>query len=303
MLKYFSVCSGIESATVAWKSLGWEPIGFSEIAPFPCAVLKHHYPNVYNFGDIKNYNKWEIKDATDIVVAGTPCQSFSLGGERKGLDDERGELAIKFFEIVQRLNPKWIIWENVHGVLSSGKGKDFGFFLSKMGECGYGFAYRIFDSQYFGIPQRRRRLFVIGYRGDWRPSAAVLFDKESLRRDSAKSRKKRQRIASIVEKSIGDSLPKTVGTICADTHSGAYSGQDAYTGRIIPHNGNSVRRLTVRECERLQGFPDDYSLISWKKRPPEECPDGPRLKAIGNSIPVPVMNWIGRRIDAVCKLI
>ena len=193
-MKFLSVCSGIEAASVAWGALGWEAVGFSEIEAFPSAVLRHHYPAVPNLGDMTKYQEWEI-ERPDVLVGGTPCQSFSVAGLRKGLADPRGNLALVYCGILDRFRPKWFVWENVPGVLSSGGGRDFGSFLGAVAELGYGFAYRVLDAQFFGVPQRRRRVFVVGYLGDWRPAAAVLFERESLRRDTAPSREKGQEVA------------------------------------------------------------------------------------------------------------
>ena len=196
-MNYLSVCSGIEAATVAWHDLGWKPVGFSEIEPFPSAVLSHHYPTVPNLGDMTRYKEWNIEHP-DILVGGTPCQSFSVAGLRKGLADPRGNLALVYCGILDHFRPQWFVWENVPGVLSSSGGRDFGSFLGALAELGYGFAYRVLDAQFFGVAQRRRRVFVVGYLGDWRPAAAVLFERESLRRDTAPSREKGQRIAPCV---------------------------------------------------------------------------------------------------------
>ena len=197
MMKYLSVCSGIEAATVAWHDLGWKPVGFSEIEPFPSAVLAHHYPTIPNLGDMTRYKEWNIEHP-DILVGGTPCQSFSVAGLRKGLADPRGNLALVYCGILDHFRPQWFVWENVPGVLSSNGGRDFGSFLGALAELGYGFAYRVLDAQFFGVAQRRRRVFVVGYLGDWRPPAAVLFERESLRRDTAPSREKGERIAPCV---------------------------------------------------------------------------------------------------------
>jgi DNA (cytosine-5)-methyltransferase 1 len=175
-------------AAVAWHPLGWVPAFFSEIEKFPRAVLQHHYPNVPLHGDFTTI-KGDEYGAIDLLVGGTPCQSFSVAGLRKGLDDHRGNLALEYLRLVERTQPQWIVWENVPGVLSSNKGRDFGSFLGALVELGYGFAYRILDAQYFGVAQRRRRVFVVGYLGDWRPAGAVLFERESLRGDIAPSRK------------------------------------------------------------------------------------------------------------------
>ena len=193
-LNYLSICSGIEAATVAWHPLGWHPVGFSEIDPFARAVLAHHYPKVRLHGDFTTLVENDY-GAIDLLVGGTPCQSFSVAGLRKGLDDDRGNLTLEFIRLAQRARPRWLVWENVPGVLSIDGGRTFGSFLGGLAECGYGFAYRILDAQYFGVPQRRRRVFVIGYLGDWRPAAAVLFERESVRGDITPSRETRQNIA------------------------------------------------------------------------------------------------------------
>jgi DNA (cytosine-5)-methyltransferase 1 len=174
-----SVCSGIEAASVAWHPLGWRSAFYAEIEPFPSAVLFHHYPRVPNLGDITKFKEWPDA-AIDVLVGGTPCQSFSVAGLRKGLADPRGNLALVYLGILDRLRPTWMVWENVPGVLSSNDGKDFGAFLGGLGELGYGFAYRVLDAQYFGLAQRRKRVFVVRHLGDWRRAAAVLFERHSL---------------------------------------------------------------------------------------------------------------------------
>ena len=399
-MNYLSVCSGVEAATVAWHHMGWNPVGFSEIEKFPSQVLAHRYPSVTNFGDMSKYKEWQIDGTIGLLVGGTPCQSFSVAGLRKGLEDPRGNLALTYVGILDHFRPKWFVWENVPGVLSSGGGRDFGSFLGAVAQCGYGFAYRVLDAQYFGVPQRRRRVFVVGYLGDWRPPAKVLFESESLSRDTTKGRKKGERVTSRIEsrspdgnstigtlmardyKGIGnqdlkdgrglildpivyenhpsDSRVKPMGNVCQTVTSswgtgggnipfvqkayclqgaGATSQQsqgsgwneekcftlnrtdihgvatfvDTYNGTIQgdvsatmtadmagpTHSGPkvmqsmAVRRLTPVECERLQGFPDNYTNIR------EKCPDGPRYKAMGNSMAVPVMRWIGERINKV----
>jgi len=185
-LRYGSVCSGIEAATVAWYPLGWRPAFFSEIEKFPCAVLAHHYPSVPNYGDMTRFQEWPDV-SIDLLVGGTPCQSFSVAGLRKGLADPRGNLALTYLAIAARYRPRWLVWENVPGVLSSRSGRDFGAFLGGLGQLGYGFAWRVLDAQFvrtcgqpFAVPQRRRRVFLVGHLGDWRRAAAVLFDRESL---------------------------------------------------------------------------------------------------------------------------
>jgi len=398
-MNYLSVCSGIEAATVAWHHMGWKPVGFSEIEKFPSQVLAHHYPQVTNFGDMTKYKEWQINDPIGLLVGGTPCQSFSVAGLRKGLEDPRGNLALTYVGILDHFRPKWFIWENVPGVLSSGGGRDFGSFLGALGELGYGWSYRVLDAQYFGVAQRRRRVFVVGYLGDWRPPAEVLFESESLSRNFKQSRKKKQTITTRIEsrspdgnstigtlmardyKGIGnqdltdgrglilepivyenhpsDSRVKEMGEVCQTVTStwGSGGGNIPFVQNIAYewHNQDSrikpiqvaatlncnasgreghlvqsigftqcdaardagnnisptlrlggdggypahsvatnmaVRRLTPVECERLQGFPDNYTNIR------ENCPDGARYKALGNSMAVPVMRWIGERINS-----
>ena len=190
-MRYLSVCSGIEAATCAWHHMGWEPVAFSEIEKFPSAVLTHHYPSVPNWGDMTKFQEWPDANV-DVLVGGTPCQSFSVAGLRKGLDDPRGNLMLTFGAIAQRYRPQWLVWENVPGVLSSNGGRDFGTFLGMLGELGYGFAYRVLDAQYFGVAQRRRRVFVVGHLGNWQRAAAVLFERHSLSGHPAPSRQARK---------------------------------------------------------------------------------------------------------------
>jgi DNA (cytosine-5)-methyltransferase 1 len=321
-MRYLSVCSGIEAATVAWPT--WTPVAFSEIEPFPCAVLAHHYPETPNWGDMTRYKEWPDADV-DVLVGGTPCQSFSIAGLRGGLADERGNLALEYLRLAQRIGPRWLVWENVPGVLSSNGGRDFGSILGGLAEIGYGFAYRVLDAQYFGVPQRRRRVFVVGYLGDWRPAAAVLFERESMQRIPPQ---KRSEIAEtfgvgyetrclgcgvIWEPDGGleccpvcGAMQSWCAEICGTLNDGAHmggglNGQDATSGRLLVDCG-LPRRLTPLECERLQGFPDDYTAIPWRNKPADQCPDGPRYKALGNSMAVPCMRWIGQRIAMVEQL-
>jgi len=201
-MKYLSVCSGIEAATQAWHPMGWKPVGFSEIEKFPSEVLAKHYPTVPNLGDMTKYKEWSFDESVDLLVGGTPCQSFSVAGLRKGLEDPRGNLALIYVGLLAKFKPQWFVWENVPGVLSSGGGRDFGSFLGAVAELGYGFSYRMLDAQHFGVPQRRRRIFVVGYLGDWRPTAEVLFESGCMRGDTKKSRKEGQDIATALQKAL-----------------------------------------------------------------------------------------------------
>jgi DNA (cytosine-5)-methyltransferase 1 len=413
---------------VAWHPLGWEAAAFSEIEKFPRQVLAHHYPNVPLHGDFTTIKGNEY-GPVELLVGGTPCQSFSVAGLRKGLSDPRGNLMLEYGALAQRLGSKWLVWENVPGVLSANGGRDFGTFIGMLAELGYGFAYRVLDAQYFGVAQRRRRVFVVGCLGDWRSAAAVLFEQHSLQGHPAPRRKAGQIAPTIPARStggggLGTDFDCDGGTICVATgQAGAEIGADmaptlncnheapyiAHTLRgegfdasddgtgsgtplvAVPHvdtmptlragagnggaghgarsgdskdeyivpvlpfdttqitskaNGSNpqqgdpchplargahvpaivygtqdpcvsdiafaqgrnngaenalvqhmqVRRLTPTECERLQGFPDGYTDINPNGKP---TADGPRYKALGNSMAVPVMRWIGQRIQAV----
>jgi len=196
-MRFASVCSGIEAASVAWNPLGWEAAWFSEIEKFPCEVLEHHYPSVPNFGDMLKIKKEAVYGAgkLDVLVGGTPCQSFSVAGLRGGLSDPRGNLALRFLQLADIARPRWLVWENVPGVLSSSGGRDFGSIIGGMAELGYGFAWRVLDAQYFGVPQRRRRVFVVGCLGNWRRAGAVLFERQSLCGNPPPSRTKGKGIA------------------------------------------------------------------------------------------------------------
>ena len=195
----------MEAASVAWHPLGWTPVGFSEIEPFPCAILKHRFPNVPNYGSLTEYQSWPLEPGSiDLLVGGTPCQSFSVAGLRKGLTDPRGNLALTFLGLADKLKPRWIVWENVPGVLSSGGGRDFGSFLGALEQLGYGWAYRVLDAQYFGVPQRRRRVFIVGCLGDTgRSPEEILAISQSRPGYLEASKSKRKDIATATSESVG----------------------------------------------------------------------------------------------------
>jgi len=239
---YLSVCSGIEAATVAAHRVGWEPWAFAEVDAFPSAVLKHHYPNVPNLGDMTKFQEWPDA-AIDLLVGGTPCQSFSVAGLRAGLADPRGNLALVYLALADRYRPRWVVWENVPGVLSSAGGRDFGAFLGGLGELGYGFAYRVLDAQYFGLAQRRKRVFVVGHLGDWRRAAAVLFERASLSGHPAPRRETGQDVAP---------------TIAARTRGGGGLGTD-----FDCDGGLITGALTVRGCDSSNAALDEGRLIAF----------------------------------------
>ena len=200
-MRYVSLFSGIEAASVAWEPLGWEPVAFAEIGPFPCAVLNERYPNVPNLGDVSEVD-WSVIGAVDVVVGGSPCQAFSVAGKRKGMLDARGRLMLEYVRAVRDLRPRWLLWENVPGVLSQSNGDAFDTLQRELAECGYSLAWRTLDAQFFGVAQRRRRVFLVGHLGEpGGAPAAVLFEPESLRWDSESSREKRQAIADEARRS------------------------------------------------------------------------------------------------------
>lgn len=300
---YGSVCSGIEAATVAWHPLKWVPAWFSEIENFPNRVLSHHYPTIPNLGDMTTILDQKFDRNIDLLVGGTPCQSFSVAGQRGGLDDERGNLALEFCRILREVKPRWFVWENVVGALSSNDGKDLGTIFGKMAQCGYGIAYRVLDAKYFGVPQTRRRLYTVGYLGDWRRASAVLFEPEVLSGHSTtgKNAKQTRKTPPVVQVGIG----KGSGFVDVYNHAmtSTWTGQYAPTVTASFGLGNAIgpkvileeeylRKLTPLEGERLQGFPDNYTAIPNAK-------DTERYTAIGNSMAIPVMRWIGERIDKI----
>lgn len=485
-MRYFSVCSGIEAASVAWHDMGWTPVGFSEIEPFPCEVLKQRFPHVKNYGDLTNYEQWDVGPGTaDVLVGGPPCQAFSVAGLREGMADPRGNLSLIYFGLVKRLKPKWIVYENVPGLLSARSGSDFSALLSALAECGYGFAYRMLDAQHFGLAQRRQRIFIVGCRsGDWRHSAAVLFDGPGSFGHFKKGEEPWEETApasgtgagspsrincqpdgisgtvtnkwhkgsggpagdehyNLVVRGVSNShwdgsdihptlnqsnsgngspgysnqelfaqggsglvpaLPIAFKVRCGGEYTGAKGGdvkpnerggtgmlhyedktftvaatQDQFVatpqqllyenhpndsrvtgphdvaptiaarfgtgggnvpfvqnvsavafqpGNLVRRAGSdpstevfptlskdsgdqnphvalpmAVRRLLPSECEALQGFPKNWTQISWRGKPADQCPDGPRYKSIGNSMATNCMKWIGRRIQLVDDLV
>jgi len=399
-LTYLGLCEGISTATVAWKDL-MKPVGFAEIDEFPSAVLKHHYPDVPNFGDITEYKEWKLETDPDVIIGGTPCQSFSVAGLRGGLQDSRGNLTLTFVNILNRFRPKWFIWENVPGVFSSNKGRDFHSFTEGLQAIGYSIGWRVLDAQYFGLAQRRKRVFVVGNNSnDLRGITEVLFEREGLLRDLAQSRQARKKTTRKTGESIAEdnrwpakvsntlearyfkdggidnqhvnaNCPKfvpidTVSAFAvrtANTNANGHGISENKTHTLDGANGQAIsfsahmsepmvhkdksgtlqaknptafvyenhaqdarvkdmgdtcqtvtatwgaggnnqplvqqsviRRLTPVECERLQGFPDNYTQIPWKGKAKEDCPDSHRYKALGNAMAVPVIQFLGKNI-------
>ncbi|MBR3689590.1 MAG: DNA cytosine methyltransferase [Eggerthellaceae bacterium] len=461
-MRYISLFSGIEAASVAWEPLGFEPVAFSEIDPFCSQLLAKRFPSVPNLGDISIIDWRSYHGDIDLIVGGSPCQAFSVAGPRTGLMDERSALMLEYVRAVREVKPTWCVWENVPGVLSQDKGRAFATLQGELENCGYSLAWRVLDAQFFGVAQRRRRVFLVGH-SDPRCAAAVLFERESLlgsyhssqeaRKAFAETARERTREASscitgtldlyenhgkdarvkgpmdtcptitalygtggnntpliheqappppayaLVGNIIGrkpenggngtgfsEELCYTltamdnhavcqmtsadiheytgrtcepfvmdsgqtnaavmeglcpsqtarqhknppilfdesfcasnnreyVGALCARDGKGVGS-QYVSEGKVITYEKSPlvpaaspepsfrtvVRRLMPVECERLQGFPDDWTLIEWNGKPADKCPDSRRYKALGNSMAVPVMKWIGERIQLVDKL-
>ena len=397
MLTYGSVCSGIEAVSVAWKGL-MTPLWFSEIEPFPCAVLAHHYPDIPNLGDMTALPQKIINreiPAPDVLVGGTPCQAFSIAGLRNSLDDERGNLTLTLIHILEAIDyvryqdgkqPCVLLWENVPGVLST-KDNAFGHFLAGLAQereplqpagarwanSGYvhsarTIAWRILDAQYFGVAQRRRRVFVVASARP-RSVAQILIERKSLCGDIETGGSAEKNITAYTESSFGTYIRSAVGGVVTAS-GGALGGgsetlvvhgtQDPIISSTTAHclgrnggqenilfdiahrsdvvriqdddttptltarmwtggNGNgfddsgvsytltatdthgvfdsvTVRKLTPQECEKLQGFPPGYTQIPYRNKSASDCPDSPRYKAIGNSMAVPVIKWIGERM-------
>ncbi|MCR1837599.1 DNA cytosine methyltransferase [Pasteurella caecimuris] len=418
MFTYGSICSGIEAASVAWKGLG-RPLWFSEIEPFPCAVLAHHFPEIPNLGDMtalpeKILNR-EIP-APDVLVGGTPCQAFSIAGKRESLNDDRGNLTLTLIHILEAIDyvrfndgkaPCILVWENVPGVLST-KDNAFGHFLAGLAQehqplqptgrkwtnVGYihskrTIVWRTLNAQYFGLAQRRKRVFVVASAGR-RSIAQILIEQKGVSGNIETGGDTPQSITAYAESSFGAYRQSNIGgtlkawggclsggsetfivhgtqdPIISQTTAhclGRNNGQEnvlfdishrsdvarvqdditptltarmgtggnnipciALAGNTIgrkPNNGGNgngfdesgvsytltstdvhavannvtVRKLTPVECERLQGFPDNWTKIPYRNKPIDDCPDSPRYKAIGNSMAVPVMRWIGERLQ------
>jgi DNA (cytosine-5)-methyltransferase 1 len=273
-MRFLSVCSGIEAASVASAHLGWEAVGLAEIDPFCCSLLAEKYPTVRNYGDFTTIRGDEL-GPVDAIVGGTPCQDFSVAGKRAGLDGARGNLTLEFVRLVERVSPRWVFWENVPGVLSIDGGRAFGAFLGALAKLGYGFTWRVLNARHFGVPQRRRRLFLVGHLGAWQCAAAVLLDGGSAvdatgrgaRLDAQRNRRGRGNVPH---------------------------GQRGITGSV--QLCGRERYLTPLECERLDGFPDHYTAITYNGKP---ASDRKRYKALGNSWAVPCVRWIFERMDYV----
>ena len=257
-MRYASVCSGVEAASLAWMPLGWEPVWFSEIEPFPCAVLKERFPGVPNLGDMTEIDGEKYHGTVDLLVGGTPCQGFSVAGKQGGLDDHRSALCLAYCRLLGTMRPRWFVWENVPGVFSTNGGEDFKAFLCAIDEIGYSVAWRVLDAQYVrvdgyprAVPQRRRRVFVVGYLGEWQYPAEVLFEPGCLHRDTPPRREAGTGIARSVTASTGGASGKEQ----QHTFVGAGGrplnalGVDGYNGAI----SGSVSATVDTRCKNVNG--------------------------------------------------
>ena len=389
-MRYLSLFSGIEAASVAWEPLGWQPVAFSEIEPFPCAVLAHHWPHVPNLGDVTKIEMRDIKKLgpIDIVIFGSPCQDLSVAGKRKGLAGERSGLfgsAMRIVRWARKHNGlRFALWENVPGAFSTNSGRDFSAVVREMSgadigvpsggwqNCGVALGregqteWSVLDAQFFGVPQRRRRIFALSDFGNWRDRPPILFERDSLRGNPAPRRKEGEEFASTAERStvyenhpndsrvtevnIGPTVTQRFGTgggnvplvashdpaATLQTTCDDYSRADGFnmiatyrksrraqsttdheswveddvantintfdigdvrSTNAVTSDQMHVRRLTPVECARLQGFPDNHLDISYRNKP---APDGAKYKALGNSMAVPVVRWIGEQIESNC---
>ena len=311
-MKGGTLFSGIGAPELAGPHIDWR--WCAEIDPFACALLAERFPDLRNLGDVNRIEP-DAVEPVDLVVFGSPCQSFSVAGNRGGAADPRGALAFVALGIIGRIRPRWVVFENVPGLLSSGGGRDFGAILGALAKRGYGLAYRILDAQFFGVPQRRRRVFVVGCLGDWRAAAAVLFERDGLRRDPPPRRDAGEDVARpITSCSAGGSATRAQAVAFtertrSDGRNLEAQGDLAYAlcnpgsggrthSRQLLDNRMAVRRLTPRECERLQGLPDDWTAIAYRGKP---AADGPRYRAIGNSMAAPVVAWLLRRVAPAPK--
>ena len=329
-MRFLSLFDGCHMFGLALRRAGFECVGTSEIDTHAANVTRHHYPDTPQLGDVHNVGATRPTDPVDLIVGGFPCQDLSVAGDRCGLAGGRSGLFWEIVRIAREKSPRWILLENVSGLLSSNGGRDMGAVVGALGELGYGVAWRVLDAQHFGVPQRRRRVFIVGCLGDARRAAEVLFEPESVRGDSPPSREARPGAAGEPAKCLtahGQRLDGETETfvvanaLTRSTHlsdeNSAQGGhlvalhhtQDPITGLVNPclshqstisvldEYGSQVRRLTPRECERLQGLPDDWTRYG-RKADGEvyDVSDSARYKMIGNGGAVPVVEWIAQRI-------
>ena len=271
MIRCLSVCSGIEAWSCAVEGMdGYAVSALSEIEPFPCAVLAERYPFVPNLGDMTKINGWAMRGQIDLLVGGTPCQGFSVAGLRGGLNDPRSGLAGHYVRLAAELRVPWLLWENVPGALSTSGGVDFRAFVSALDELGYGLAWAVLDAQWFGVAQRRKRLFLVGRLGDWRGPGQVLFEPRRVRRDPPARRRKGEGDAPRAEGRAGAwGQPEVSGTVTA-VGSGAVSvgnrSLDGFTVLDQPNEVSSTLCASGAGTDRpsAQGSQEGFCVVSMK---------------------------------------
>ena len=263
-MRYISVCSGIEAASVAWQPLGWEAVAFSEIDAFPNAVLAYRFPDVPNLGDISKVDWRKYYGAVELVVGGTPCQSFSVAGKREGMDGASG-LVNEYFRLLSEVRPKLFLWENVPGVFSSGEWQDFPQLLREWAKLGYHVAWRVLDAQFFGVPQRRRRVFALGCLGNWQYPAKVLFESHSLCRHPAPRRKAREADSGAVERGSGKAGGELAGYVSSKwaKGTGGPAGDECY---------NLVTAFEPGAMSRIGGYVYDDIAPTLRAEPGDNLP-------------------------------
>lgn len=278
-----SLFTGIGGFDFAASQVGIEVSWQCEIDKQANRILNKHWPRILRYGDIRAIDFLSLQ-SVDILTGGFPCQDLSLIGNRAGLHGERSVLFFEFARILDELRPRWFILENVPGLLSSNHGYDFLTVLHTLEKCGYSIAWRILDAQYFGVPQRRRRVFIIGHFGSKSEYVAkVLFERKSMSGNHSTCRQSRTVSPTLLASGAGTS------------HTAGFSGAEDYL--VIQNLPNSldvgVRRFTPLECERLQGFPDNWTKWDDKGK---TLSDSARYRLIGNAVAIPVVKWILDRI-------
>lgn len=323
-MRYLTVCSGVDAVSLAWEPLGFTPVAFSEIEDFPKAVLKHHWPDVPDLGDLTKIDGRAWKGKVDILWGSTPCQAFSFAGLRAGTTDPRGALSLAFCKLADDIDPEFVCWENVKGVFSD-RGNAFGHLLGalagesqplvppggKWSHAGYvlgprrRIAWRLFDAQYSGVPQRRARLFLVACPRDGDDPREVLFEAvqggqacrpgETSREDTASplATSTHGRAFSVAFRGREHGEECEVGDQVSNCLRASTGGSDKAFALVDDGVQPSIRLLTPLECERLMGMPDNHTLVPFRGKP---ASDSVRYKAIGNSLNVADVRWLGEQI-------
>ncbi|WP_428118142.1 DNA cytosine methyltransferase [Candidatus Poriferisodalis sp.] len=299
-LRVASFFAGIGGFDLGFERAGLETVWQCEIKDFCLEILEQHWPHVERARDIREVEPYEIADA-DVWAGGFPCQDVSLArmGPRAGLAGNQSGLFYAFADLIESCRPKALVIENVAALLSSNQGRDFAVVVRTLAELGYGIAWRVLDSRYFGIPQSRSRVFIIGYLGGAERAGAVLFEPECRDRDSETRRSNGQKTVSPFKICVGDASKGFVKKLahCLYAESARHTGTD-WSRNYVSYPQGWVRRLTPLETERLQGFPDNWTVPK-RRQHNLQALDSARYHACGNAVSVPVAEWLGRRIRRV----